>query len=299
MAKGIDVARSFFDGWGLPYLRSGFPHLADRVAAVLCHGSQCLGNDDELSRDHGWGPQFSLVLTGSDMSRWGRQLQRRINADAPAEWDGFPCKLAHDIDVTSINPWFRKLLGRARPATTNRDWYHHTDEHGLCMLAHAPVFHDPLGEWSRRREGFASYPDLVWQWRARDDLWNVWHFGQYNFLQRLTHRRDPVSIELALAKAAEGAMRLCLVLHHQYRPYWKWLAAQFRKLDGVDELDGWLRALTSTADIDAQASLMERICADVHGRVVAAFDLDPNPTGHPHPLLLDHEALAEQGRREA
>lgn len=129
MALGIEVARSFFEGWGLPYLESEYPHLVERVVAVLCHGSQSLGNDDE----------------------------------------------------------------------------------------------------SARRRGFATYPDLVWKWRARDDLWNVWHFGQYNFLQRLTLRRDPVAIALALGKVCEGVMRLYLVLEHQYCPYWKWLAAQFRK----------------------------------------------------------------------
>ena len=164
------------------------------------------------------------------------------------------------------------------------------------MLSHATVFHDPLGQWSERRRGFATYPDLVWKWRARDDLWNVWHYGQYNFLQRLTVRRDPVAIALSLGKTCEGVMRVCLVLDHQYCPYWKWLAAQFRKLPDVGELDQWLTSMTTTLDIGTQADLMDRICTDVHKRVVRAFDLEPNPTGHPHPLLLAHGELAEQGR---
>ena len=64
MTKGMEVARSFFQGWGLPYLRADSPELVERVAAVVCGGSQCLGNDDELSRDHGWGPHLTLILIG-------------------------------------------------------------------------------------------------------------------------------------------------------------------------------------------------------------------------------------------
>ncbi|MBT6148721.1 MAG: DUF4037 domain-containing protein, partial [Gemmatimonadetes bacterium] len=109
--------------------------------------------------------------------------------------------------------------------------------------------------------------------------------------------RDPVAIALALGKVCEGVMRLYLVLEHQYCPYWKWLAAQFRKLRDVEEMDQWLRALTTTHNIDEQAELMGKICAEVHKRVVEAFGLEPNPTGHPHPLLLAHEELAEQGRQ--
>jgi hypothetical protein len=40
---------------------------------------------------------------------------------------------------------------------------------------------------------------------------------------------------------------------------------------------------------------MGRICADVHKRIVKEFDLELNPTGHPHPLLLAHRELAGQG----
>ena len=89
MAKGLDVARSFFEGWGLPYLQAEYPHLVDRVASVVCGRSQSLGHDDELSRDHDWGPQFTLVLTGDDMRRYGRWLSQRISAAAPKEWDGY------------------------------------------------------------------------------------------------------------------------------------------------------------------------------------------------------------------
>ena len=298
MTKGMEVARSFFQGWGLPYLRADSPELVERVAAVVCGGSQCLGNDDELSRDHGWGPHFTLILTGEDMRRYGRGLSLRINRAAPRKWEGHELRGRRSISVqvASINRWFRELVKRSHPPTTFRGWYHGTREDNLCMLRHAPVFYDPLGEWSARREGFNTYPEAVWQQRIEEELFEVWHFGQYNFLDRLTRRRDPVAISVALGRFAEGVMRLSLVMAHEYCPYWKWLAAQFRKLPNVEELDGWLWELAAAADIDAQADLVREVCSEMHTRLVRMFDLNPNPTDHPHPLFCARHELAARDK---
>ena len=294
MSKGGDVAHSFFDGWGLPFLLDDSPDLVERVAAVICGGSQCLGNDDELSRDHGWGPHFTLILTGEDMRRRGRGLCTRINRAAPRNWDGYELRgnRSVSVKVASINRWFREEVKCSHPPTTFNGWYHGTREDNLCMLRYAPVFYDPLGERSARRSGFSSYPDEVWEQRIKDELFTVWHFGQYNFLDRLTRRQDPVAISVALGKFSEGVMRMSLVMGHEYCPYWKWLAAQFRKLPDVEAIDTWLRELASTTDLKTQADLVDEVCTEMHKRLVAMFDLDPNPTGHPHPLFCARHELA-------
>jgi len=292
MAKGIEVAQSFFEGWGLPYLEAEYPEVVDRVAALVCGGSQCLGNDDELSRDHGWGPHFTLVLTGDDMQRFGHALARRMNSVAPKTWDGYELRGGStSVEVAGINRWFRELVRCECPPRTNHGWYHRTREDNLCMLRKATVFHDPLGEWTARRKSFHYFPDRVRAWRARDELFNIWHFGQYNFLDRLTRRRDPVAIAVALGRFSEGVMRLCLVLAREYCPYWKWLAAEFRKLPDVVLLDRRLQQLAVSIDVDAQADLVREICADLYPRVVREFDL----TGEPGcPLMRLRDELASR-----
>ncbi len=69
--KGLEIAQRFFYEWGLPYLRTEFPQITERVAAIIFGGSQSLGNDDELSQGHGWGPGFELVLTVKDYRHVG------------------------------------------------------------------------------------------------------------------------------------------------------------------------------------------------------------------------------------
>ena len=296
--KGLDIARDFFQEWGLPYLQNQQSHLVGRVAALIFGGSESLRNDDELSRDHNWGPRFELVLTGEDMKRYGRRLARQINQVVPHEWKGFTFRSAKrsSIHVSSINPWFQRTVGCAQPPKKDRGWYGRTREYNLYMLRHATVFHDPLGEFSARRQAFWYYPDYPWLQRVIRETWLIWHFGQYNFRRCLTVRQDPVAISVCIGRFTESVMRLLMLLARDYTPYWKWLAAEFRKLPDVVRIDTWLRDLSKSQDIDTQAHLVDQINDEIHTRLVAEFDLDPHPQEHPHPLFCaKNELVARAG----
>ena len=51
---GLEIARDFFFSWGRPFLIAQFPDVADKVSAGRILGSDVLGGDDEISRDHDW-----------------------------------------------------------------------------------------------------------------------------------------------------------------------------------------------------------------------------------------------------
>jgi len=84
--KGLEIARDFFFSWGHPFLTAQFPDLADRAAAGRILGSDVLGADDEISRDHDWGPQLDLFLSAGDYAAFGEQLSRAMNTAAPNPW---------------------------------------------------------------------------------------------------------------------------------------------------------------------------------------------------------------------
>ncbi|MBT4499945.1 MAG: DUF4037 domain-containing protein [Gemmatimonadetes bacterium] len=300
MTKGLEVAQDFFQHWGLPFLQKEYPHLVDRVASLICGGSQSLGNDDELSRDHGWGPHFDLVLTGEDMKCYGRSLERQINEAAPNEWRGYTCRhvvgtrYATSIPVASINPWFKNYVGCSHPPKADRDWFIGMSGDYLYMLRHATVFHDPLGEFSSRRQAFHYYPERAWLRWIVHVLYQVWHYGQYNFLERLTRRQDSVAIIVCIGQFTKYVMRLYMLLARDYIPYWKWLAAEFRKLSDVAQIDAWLRELSTAREIESQASLIRSINSEIHSRLSSQLDLNPDPKEHPHPLYCAKEELAER-----
>ena len=61
--NGLALSRSFYETIGKPALEQQFPALMSRMAIGLAgEGSECLGFDDELSRDHDWGPAFCIWL---------------------------------------------------------------------------------------------------------------------------------------------------------------------------------------------------------------------------------------------
>ncbi|MFC2025291.1 hypothetical protein ACFLTG_02645, partial [Chloroflexota bacterium] len=74
--KGLELCESYFFEVGTPLIAEKFPAHKDKIAAGLVgDGSECFGFDDELSRDHDWGPSFCLWLTPQDYATIGMSLQ--------------------------------------------------------------------------------------------------------------------------------------------------------------------------------------------------------------------------------
>ncbi len=77
--KGLELCRLYYDEVGAPELKARFPELMRRAAVGLSgQGSDCLGFDDELSRDHDFGPGFLIWLSDEDYERYGAELQARL-----------------------------------------------------------------------------------------------------------------------------------------------------------------------------------------------------------------------------
>jgi hypothetical protein len=59
--KGLELSRSFHDELVGPILAGEFPGLP-YSAALTGYGSDVIGFDDDISRDHNWGPRMVLFL---------------------------------------------------------------------------------------------------------------------------------------------------------------------------------------------------------------------------------------------
>jgi Domain of unknown function (DUF4037) len=298
--NGLEVARRFFAEWGLPFLQEHFPELVKRTAAGLFRGSQVLGADDVLSRDHGWGPMFLLLLTQEDYVAQGQAVEQAMVKAAPQEWLGYRYGggLTANIEVSSVDRYLEHWLGFARPPTQWQQWLGGTPsgvrEYELYLIRHGQVFSDPLGEFSARRVALAQYPRLAWLQRVSDELFKVWHYGQYNFLDRLLIRQDPLAVQMAQGHFIEASMRLCLLLERDYTPHWKWLAFAFNKCPGAALLDHPLRQLSQSSDLKKRGELVREVCAVIHEMLEAAGLASQDLSVHPHPLFCDHGALRQR-----
>ena len=150
--KGLELCRSYYEEVGAPALRERFPELMPRAAAGLCgQGSDCLGLDDEYSRDHDFGPGFCLWLSDADFAEYGEALQQAcVRRFWSPERQVFVCNL----------PWEREE-GETR--------YHDRD------LATAVLFDMcPGGKTARSVELLAEEPAEMGFSYPANAVWRLW-----------------------------------------------------------------------------------------------------------------------------
>ena len=94
MEKGLELSRKYFLETAEPKLKDAFPELYPRLAAGLCgNGSECFGYDDEVSRDHDWGPAFCIWLEANDFDAVGGLLQDRYDRIAARGFNGIAARI--------------------------------------------------------------------------------------------------------------------------------------------------------------------------------------------------------------
>ena len=268
--KGLEIAREFFSSWGLPFLKARFPDLANRMAAGRLLGSDVLGGDDEVSRDHDWGPQFHLFLSAEDYATSGRDLSEALNVAAPNPWKGYKLAGAGDksVQVQSIPEWFQKHLKIAHPPTGTTGWPATTEESTLYFLRHGEIWVDGSGELSAWRSSLHEYPDQILRQRLADECFRIWQHGEYNFVQRMAPRRDPMAIAICLGEFITGVMRIVLLMDRDFTPYWKWLSFEFRKRPQAAGYASLLEELVSIHAIERQVDIVQKVCGLVHRQLL-------------------------------
>ena len=286
MTRGLDISRRFFYECWLPYLKAEFPTLVDRIAAGRVGGSDTIGADDEYSRDHDWGPRFDLLLTEEDHRNWGQDLERKINASAPETFLGYHHHFFGDpkssINVESIDSCARYHAGKAYPPENAREWFLRRGKHKsivgheswLYFFKHAPVFHDPLGEFTLRQQMFAHYPRDVRIRLIADLCLRISGAGEYKFCTRHVHRKDPVAIQICLGQFVYEVMRLCFLINDDYAPHEVWIHHEFRKLPEAKTLDSELLKLVISTNLQEQRGLVLRISAYLRRRLHRAGLVD-------------------------
>lgn len=241
-----------------------FPEIADQAAAGLVgYGSECLGFDDEISRDHDFGPSFCIWLPREVYLRCGKELQAAYDA-LPKTFAGFSERVEEAqgkgrVGALCIEDFYRGILGRETLPQTEAEWLMIPEE-ALATAVSGCVFEDRLGAFSAFREGLlAYYPESVWRRKLADALAKAAQAGQYNFA-RAMRRGERVAAELALSEFVRESMRLVYLLNRTYAPFYKWMHRGLRGLPVGSEIGDMLGLLYRT---DAEADrilIIEAVC---------------------------------------
>ena len=266
--KGLELCKSYYENIGAPELKRLFPEVMGRAAAGLSgQGSDCLGLDDEISRDHDFGPGFCLWLTDEDDEDFGDEL-RRLYAELPKLFLGYARNAtlqgADRVGVMRISRFYAQYTGCRGIPSGDAAWLR-IPEHLLAAATSGEIFRDELGEFSRVRNGLLPcYPDDVCLKKLAARIFVMAQAGQYNY-GRIMKRRDEVAAALALSEFVKAALSAVHLLNRSYMPYYKWAFRSARRLPLLQEAVSGLEALYSPgAD---RETLIESICAMVSGHL--------------------------------
>ena len=289
---GIKLSRQFFDQVLLPVVQRGRPGFIEAMSCgVFGGGSDAAGLDDEISRDHHWGPRVQILLPADLDEQEGADFRAWLRGALPADYHGFPVRLdphaIGGVSVESIDRYFTRFTGYARAPTRLVDWFDCT-EADLFHATNGVVWHDPAGELAHRRAGFAYWPEPLWKKKIAD--WAMFLTGRdaaYN-VNRCCRRGDRASACIFLGQSIKRAMELGFLLNRTYAPYTKWLHRLFVRLPRLaDEVDPHLQQALHAADWDEKVMALTSICR-VYARDIHAMGLTEVPSFLPFdPTLTD------------
>ena len=249
--KGLELSRLYFEQLGMPMLTGKFPDLVPRVAAGMSgQGSDCLGFDDEQSRDHDFGPAFCLWLTDTDFDDYGEALQREYDA-LPQSFMGYKrntsARGVGRVGVMRTSDFYRYFIGCPAVPESLMKWLR-IQEHFLATCTSGAVFHDELGEFTAIRNGLLPcYPEDIRKKKLAARAASMAQSGQYNF-GRMMRRGDIFGARLALGEFLNSALSMLYLLNFRYEPFYKW---QFTGAEGLIAME---EALPFLKDIAASST---------------------------------------------
>ncbi len=268
---GAELARRYLEEVVAPLLAARWPGLP-YAAARLGSGSDVLGLDDAMSRDHDWGLRLTVLVDRTAVEDVADHLERVL----PASFRGRSTRFATTwdpvvgsrVDVAMPADFAASRLGVEvdRPWTP-ADWLSVTGQSVLEVTA-GPVFADPVGDLTDIRRRLAWYPDDVWRHVVAADWARI---GQeLPFVGRTGSRGDDLGSRVLAARLAAIAMHLGFLLERRWPPYPKWLGVLFATLPSAGAAAPALAAALAAPTWQERESALDDALAVLHGLQRAA-----------------------------
>ncbi|MGC9312807.1 MAG: DUF4037 domain-containing protein [Sediminispirochaetaceae bacterium] len=264
--KGLMLARRYYRETIHPAFMNAFPEEIGDMAFGLCGpGSECYRYDDDISRDHDWGPRVCVWIPEVLFRQRGEEMER-LYRDLPQSCCGYGPPKRSDQDVRrdgviSIPRFFLQFLGVERPPNTVKEWLCLDEEH-LSICTNGDIFDDFHGEFTSFRRTLQDYyPRDVWLKKIVTRCFMFSQYGQYNLLRSL-QRGDKLLTYYNCSMCIREAASLYLLLKRIYRPYDKWLFRMVRESgpEGAALCDRCREIMESHAD-EAVLALVEKTAA--------------------------------------
>ena len=253
--KGMELCQAFYEEFGVPMIRTKFPEYESVIAVGLVgEGSECFGFDDEVSRDHDFGPGFCMWLTDQVYDTIGEELQKAYE-ELPTTYMGITrfstAKAQKRVGVFRISDFYDGLIGLTDVPVTQNQWLF-LEDYRLAAATNGKVFRDDLGEFTRIRKGILKYyPEEVRIKKIAREAALMAQSGQYNY-SRMYGRGEVVTAQIALSEFMKCTMAMVYLLNRRYAPFYKWMHRGMERLTILNEIGEILNALSQMPMGDEQ-----------------------------------------------
>ncbi|MFG1999085.1 DUF4037 domain-containing protein [Spirillospora sp. NPDC048911] len=226
--RGAELSERFYVDVVKPLLPPGLRYAAARLGS----GSDVLGLDDGMSRDHDWGCRLTLLVDDAGLvAEVKESLERRLPerygehpVRFPVTWDR---TFTHKVEVATVRDFVVSRLGvDPTGGLSVLDWLVMPGQSVLEVTA-GPVFHDAVG-LGEVRESLGWYPPDIERYVLAASWSRI--SERMPMVGRTAGRGDELGSLLLSARLAEDLMWLAFVLCRRWPPYAKWRGTVFKAL---------------------------------------------------------------------
>lgn len=295
--KGLELCKGFFFDVAKPILNKRYPFLK-YSAGLIGYGSDVLGYDDAVSRDHMWGPRFYLFLSPQDIAQKEKIFQT-FAEEFPYQYKGYSVNFTEpnpkdlvqhpqSINEGAVNPlvfiqtldeFLIDQLGTAALSELQPlDWLTFS-EHRLLSIVAGTMFADGLGIADQILP-LRYYPKDVKNYLIASN-WDI-IASEQAFVKRCGECGDEIGSLLICARIAERLMRLCFLYQETYAPYSKWFGTAFHHLDVDQNIKNLIEQSLHSQDLDLREDAIVKAQA-----LVAALH---NESGITKPVAYEVES---------
>ena len=224
--KGLELSKRYFYDIVLPEFKKSLKDILPLCAfGLVGEGSECYGYDDELSKDHDFGPSVCIWLRKDDYLKYKYRINK-ILKNLPKTYLGFQELKESEWGynrrgLLNIEDFYFKFIGSANSPQTINDWQK-IPETALATVTNGEVFLDNLGEFTKIRKQLLNYyPETIRENKIATRLMNISQHGQYNYV-RCLRRNDLVAANQCLYLFLDEVIHLVFLLNRRYKIFYKW-----------------------------------------------------------------------------
>ena len=262
MKKGLELSRDYYNAFGRQMLDEQFAELMPYLAAGVCgSGSECLGFDDENSRDHDFDPGFCIFLPDEEtVSRRDAFLLERAYAKLPRTFEGAARPYVQPVGgarrgVLRIEDFLMEKTGTKDGVLDLYQWLN-VPEQSLLEVVNGEIYFDNYGKMTEIRKRLHYYPEDIQLKKLAGHLLLMGQSGQYNF-ERCMRHGEKGAAQLALYEFVKSALSVLFLLNRQYQPFYKWTFRAAKNLTVCPGTAEKLERLLCAGSMDGAGNMLD------------------------------------------